>query len=277
MKFYKYHGLGNDYVLIDGFEERLSESHLPQLAKTICNRRTGVGSDGLLIIGPSDQADFSMRMHNPDGTEAEMCGNGIRCLAKFAYDHGRTDKLEMTIDTLAGVRKAFVVATEGKARTVRVAMGQPVFDRAKIPMTGSGEAFGEKLDLGGRELEIHCLSVGNPHCVVFVDDVDGEAVADVGPKVEWHRAFPNRINVQLAQILGPDEIKLRTWERGAGETLACGTGACAASVAAIRLGRVSSPVTVHLRGGDLKVEWSPGQEVMMTGPAVEVFSGELSQ
>lgn len=277
MRFHKYHGLGNDYVLLNGLEETLSESHLPQLAKTICNRRTGVGSDGLLIIGPSDQGDFSMRMYNPDGTEAEMCGNGIRCLAKFAYDHDLTNKLEMAIETLAGVRRVFVVPTEGRARTIRVEMGRPVFDREKIPMTGTGDPFEQKLELGGRELEVQCLSVGNPHCIVFVDSVDDEAVAEIGPKIEWHRVFPNRINVQFAQVLGPGEIRLRTWERGAGETLACGTGACAASVAAMKLGHVSSPVTVHLRGGDLKVEWSPGSEILMTGPAVEVFSGKLSQ
>jgi diaminopimelate epimerase len=217
-----------------------------------------------------------MRMLNPDGSEAEMCGNGIRCFAKFVHDHRLTEKHELAIETLGGVKHTQLLHLKGKVTGVRVGMGFPAFERAKLPMEGDGEAVDIRLEAGDRSFRSTCLSVGNPHCVSPVERVDEFPVHQYGPLIENHVLFPRRVNAEFVEALDEHTLRMRVWERGAGETAACGTGACAASVAAIRLGVVKSPVNVKLNGGSLEVDWDLGEEIFMTGPAVEVFEGDVS-
>jgi diaminopimelate epimerase len=274
MKFTKMHGAGNDYVYVNCFEEQLDDP--VSLAQRISHRHYGVGSDGLILILPSDCADLRMRMFNADGSEAEMCGNGIRCVAKYAYDHGLTQKTDIQIETGHGVLDLHLfVGSAGRVERVRVAMGRPGLTRAALPMTGPADeqVLNVPLDLGGQLLELTCVSMGNPHAVIYVDDVEQFPVAEIGPLIEHHSWFPRRTNVEFVQILSPVEVIQRTWERGAGETLACGTGAAAVTVAGVVTARTESRITNHLRGGDLYMEWLDDGEVLMTGPAVEVFSG----
>jgi len=273
MKFYKYHGIGNDFVLIDG-QDIAADQDMTDLARRMSDRRFGVGSDGLLIVEPSSEADVFMRMYNPDGSEAEMCGNGIRCFAKHVYDFGIVPKPEMTIATVSGVKSARLRLAGDVVESVTIGMGSPSFKRDDLPMAGEGDPFGVELDVNGRNYVANCLSVGNPHAVMFVPDVSVVPLELDGPAVEHHALFPKRINAQFNQVVSRDHLKLRVWERGAGVTLACGTGACASGVAAIRLGLCDSPVRVSLPGGDLTVEWMEGSEILMTGPAVRVFEGE---
>lgn len=274
MKFTKMHGAGNDYVYVDCFAEEVADP--AGLARQVSDRNFGIGSDGLILILPSDCADLRMRMFNADGSEAEMCGNGIRCVAKYAYDHGLITKREIAIETGHGVLtlKLFVNSS-GRVDQVQVAMGRPGLTRGELPMTGpAGEqALNVPLEVAGHLLDLTCVSMGNPHAVVYVEDVGQFPVATVGPLIEHHSWFPNRINVEFVQIVSPREVIQRTWERGAGETLACGTGAAAVTVAGVLTGRSERRITNHLRGGDLFMEWSEAGEVLMTGPAVEVFSG----
>ncbi|MFO7577224.1 MAG: diaminopimelate epimerase [Pelovirga sp.] len=274
MKFTKMQGAGNDYVYIDGFVEQVADP--AALARQVSNRNFGIGSDGLILILPSTCADVRMRMFNADGSEAEMCGNGIRCVAKYAYDHGLARKREMTVETGCGVL-ALQLFTNGHGRVerVRVAMGEPGLTRASLPMTGPAaeRAMAVPLEVAGYQLALNCVSMGNPHAVVYVDDVEQFPVTSVGPLIERHDWFPQRINVEFVQVLNPQEVIQRTWERGAGETLACGTGAAAVTVAGVLTGRSGRSITNHLRGGDLQMEWPEGGQVLMTGPAVEVFSG----
>jgi len=274
MKFTKMHGAGNDYVYINCFEEKIDDPVI--LAQRVSNRNFGIGSDGLILIMPSDQADVKMRMFNPDGSEGEMCGNGIRCVAKYAHDHGLVDKLQMTVETGNGVLslELFTGDTDLVER-VTVNMGAPKLMRGELPMTGSAaeQAIAVKLPLVQGAVEVTCVSMGNPHCVIFVDDVENCALETVGPLIENHEWFPNRINIEFVQIVSRTEVIQRTWERGAGETLACGTGASAVTVAGVLTGRTERKMVNHLRGGDLQMEWLEDGPVMMTGPAVEVFSG----
>lgn len=277
MKFTKMHGAGNDYVYINCFEEQLDDPVI--LAQRVSNRNFGIGSDGLILILPSEQADIRMRMFNADGSEAEMCGNGIRCVAKYAYDHGLVKKLEMDVETASGVLSLqLFVGQAGVVERVRVNMGSPRLNRAALPMIGPADeqAVGIKLPLEQGTIEVTCVSMGNPHCVIFVADVEGYEVEQVGPLIEKHDWFPQRTNVEFVQIVSRTEVIQRTWERGAGETLACGTGASAVTVAGVLTGRTERKIVNHLRGGDLQLEWLEEGPVMMTGPAVEVFSGEFN-
>jgi diaminopimelate epimerase len=276
LPFVKMQGLGNDFVLIDCTQRSPAEDALPPLAKAICDRHFGVGADGLILVLRSRAANFRMRIFNSDGSEAEMCGNGIRCFAKYVYESGLFTTEEPEVETLAGVIKPRLTVKRGKVVSVQVDMGKPRLSRKDIPMKGKDErVIGEKLRVLGDRHELTALSMGNPHCVIFVDDVERFPVETVGPAIERHDLFPRRINVEFVQTLGTEEIRMRVWERGVGETLACGTGASAAVVAGVLTGRTARKVNVHLRGGDLRVEWRAADErVFITGPAEEVFRGE---
>lgn len=277
MKFTKMHGAGNDYVYINAFEEQVDDPVI--LAQRVSNRNFGIGSDGLILILPSEQADVKMRMFNADGSEAEMCGNGIRCVAKYAHDHGLLKKLQIDVETGNGILPLqLFTGNSGLVERVQVNMGAPKLTRAEIPMTGAPEeqAVAISLPLEQDNIEVTCVSMGNPHCVIFVDDVENCVLEQVGPLIEKHTWFPNRINVEFVQVVSRTEVIQRTWERGAGETLACGTGASAVTVAGVLTGRTERKIVNHLRGGDLQMEWLEDGPVMMTGPAVEVFSGEFN-
>jgi diaminopimelate epimerase len=278
LKFVKMHGAGNDFIVVDGTTEKIIEDDLPELSKRICDRHFGVGGDGLIIVLHSNVADFRMRIFNPDGSEAEMCGNGVRVFAKYIYDRKMHKDVVMTVETLAGIKTLEINATGDKAKTVRVDMGEPRLLRFEIPMRGKPDVkvIGEPLRVAGKRIEITCVSMGNPHCVVFVDDVDHYPVGKMGPLIENHPKFPARTNVEFVEVINPSEMRVRTWERGVGETLACGTGACASVVAGSLNGKTLRKVTVHLRGGDLNIEWADNNRLLMTGPAEEVFEGKLS-
>ena len=274
MKFTKMHGAGNDYVYVDCFAEML-HTDLPQLAMEVSDRHTGIGADGLILICPSEIADARMRMFNADGSESEMCGNGVRCVAKYVYDHGIARQDRLKIETGRGVLTLDLEASGGLVKRVRVNMGAPILEGAKIPTTLPGDPpIRQKLSAAGREFEVTCVSMGNPHCVTFVDKLSDDWVLRVGPEVERHPAFPRRVNAEFIQIISPREFQMRVWERGSGETQACGTGACASAVAGVLTGLTERRVLAHLPGGDLELEWSEAGEVYLTGPAVEVFSGE---
>jgi diaminopimelate epimerase len=272
LKFWKMHGTGNDFIVIDNRDGKIKENKLSEFSKRICERRLSVGADGLLLVYNSNVADLKMRMFNPDGTEAEMCGNGIRCFAKFCYENEITRKKELNVETLAGIKHTWL-STNGEVKSVKVDMGTPSFERRSIPMRGEGICINKKLKVDDEVYELTCMSLGNPHCVLFVDNLDAFPVQEIGPKMESHRVFPKRTNVEFVQVINRGEIKVRVWERGAGETLACGTGACASAVASHILGRTDKEVTVHLSGGDLKILYD--RNIFMTGPAVKVFMGEL--
>jgi diaminopimelate epimerase len=276
MKFTKMQGAGNDYVYVNCFEETVA--HPEQVAIKVSNRNFGIGSDGLILIMPSSVADVRMRMFNSDGSESEMCGNGIRCVAKYAYDHGIVTKKEITAETGAGILTLqLFTAADNKVEKVRVNMGKPRLTRAEIPMLGeAGEkVVNEPLNILHTTFNITCASMGNPHCVIFVDDVESFQVEKYGPLIENHDLFPRRTNVEFVQIISRTEVRQRTWERGAGETLACGTGASAVCVAGALNGLTEKKILNHLAGGDLELEWAEDGFLYMTGPAVEVFSGEI--
>lgn len=276
MKFTKMHGAGNDYVYINCFEP-VDLGDVPALAMRISDRHFGVGGDGLVLIGPSERADARMRMFNNDGSESEMCGNAIRCVAKFVCDRGLVRKDEITIETGRGVLTLQVSKRGGKVDRVRVNMAAPILTAADIPTTLPGDPpVRVPLTVAGRTFDVTCVSMGNPHCVTFVDQPADDWVLNLGPQIERHPAFPRRINAEFIQVVSRSETIMRVWERGSGETLACGTGACASVVAGVLAGVTDRRVTVHLRGGDLEIEWSEAGPVFMTGPATEVFSGEWS-
>jgi len=274
MKFWKMHGLGNDYIVIDNRDETISEDKLASIAQKLCQRRFSVGADGLLLVYKSYVADIKMRIFNADGSEAEMCGNGIRCFAKYCYENGIVRKTEMKVETLAGVKNLQLNLEGGEVKNVKVNMGRPVFEREKVPMIGKGRCIEEELTVNGETFNVTCLSVGNPHCIIFVNDVEEFPVEIFGPKIENHRFFPQRINVEFVQAISKEELKVRVWERGVGETLACGTGACASVVAANLLGKAGNKCIVHLLGGDLNIEYAG--DIFMTGPAEKVYVAELS-
>jgi diaminopimelate epimerase len=271
------HGTGNDYVYVDCFREPLltNPAALANLAQKVSDRHFGIGSDGLILIGPSSVADARMRMFNADGSESEMCGNGIRCVAKYVYDHGIARRPTMRIETGAGIKTVDVEVAHGVAVRVRVDMGEPILEAARIPTTFSGNpVINAALDVDGQRLAVTCVSMGNPHCVAFVDQLSDAQVLGIGPKIETDPHFPRRVNAEFVEVISPTEVRMRVWERGSGETLACGTGACAVCVAGALTGRTGRKVLVHLLGGDLELEWGDDNHVYMTGPAVEVFSGE---
>ncbi|MCM2356865.1 MAG: diaminopimelate epimerase [Geobacteraceae bacterium] len=277
MKFTKMHGAGNDYVYVNCFEEQVDNPR--DAAIKVSNRNFGIGSDGLILIMPSEKADVRMRMFNSDGSESEMCGNGIRCVAKYAYDHGIVSRKEITAETGAGIL-TLQLFTDDRNRVdrVRVNMGNPRLTRAEIPMLGEPGArvVNEPLNILHTTFRITCASMGNPHCVIFVDDVANFQVEKYGPLIENHELFPRRTNVEFVQIISPTEVRQRTWERGAGETLACGTGASAVCVAGVLNGVTEKKILNHLSGGDLELEWAEDGNLYMTGPAVEVFTGEIN-
>ena len=274
MKFTKMHGAGNDYIYVNGFEEHLDQP--ADVARAVSDRHFGIGSDGLIVILPSTHADFRMRMFNADGSEAQMCGNGIRCLAKYVYDRGMTQKTTIQVETLAGVLELQLFPSNAVVDKVRVKMGEPRLERAQIPMQGPmGRVLQEPLVVDGATFTITAVSMGNPHCVVFVDDPQTFDVRSWGPRFEHHPLFPEGVNTEFVRVLDPQTFSMRVWERGSGETLACGTGASAVAVACHLTGRTGRRVTGHLRGGSLELEWNEvDNQVYMTGPAVEVFNGE---
>lgn len=273
MKFWKMHGLGNDYVVIDNRDEEIIDSEAIKLALKLCKRRFSVGADGVLFVSNSTVADIKMRIFNSDGSEAEMCGNGIRCFSKYCYENNIVRKKEVVVETLAGTRKTWLTVENGSVQSVKVYMGIPVLERNKIPMAGQGTFVNEMLKVNGDEYRATCLSVGNPHCVIFVDALEDFPVRLVGSKIENHQLFPKRTNVEFAQVLSESEVKVRVWERGCGETLACGTGACATVVAGNLLEKLSGKIRVHLLGGDLEVDYS--ENLLLSGTAEKVFEGKL--
>ncbi len=268
------HGAGNDYVFVDCFAQP-APANPAELARAVSDRRRGIGADGLILILPADHADARMRMFNADGSEAQMCGNGIRCLAKYLYDHGLTRRKQLKIDTARGpLSVELTQISAGKAHQARVAMGRPVLTAQEIPTTLPGNPpLNAPLPLGDAVFDVTCVSMGNPHCVLFVDDVETFDVSRVGAAIENHSAFPERVNVEFVQVLSPDEAIMRVWERGSAETAACGTGACAALTAAVLTGRMARQAKMRLPGGELAIEWPEDGDILMTGPAVEVFTG----
>ncbi|MEM3731194.1 MAG: diaminopimelate epimerase [Candidatus Bathyarchaeia archaeon] len=274
IEFWKMHGLGNDYIVIDNRNQKIVDAEMPALAKKLCERRFSVGADGIIFACRSVIADVKMRIFNMDGSEAEMCGNGIRCLAKFCFENKIVEKHLVHIETLAGIKELWLQVEENSVKSVRVNVGKPQFEREKIPMLGKGTFINKPLNINGEKIRATTLSLGNPHCVIFVEKLDGYPVDKLGPKIEGHRLFPKRTNVEFVQILSKNEIRVRAWERGVGETLACGTGACASVVAANTLGKIGERAIVHLLGGDLKVEYLDGV-VFMEGPAEKVFEGQI--
>ncbi|MEW4562617.1 diaminopimelate epimerase [Bremerella sp. JC770] len=274
LRFTKMHGAGNDYVYVNLFEEQLPAPP-EKLAPLVSDRHFGIGGDGLILITPSDKADARMRMFNADGSEAEMCGNGLRCVAKYVYDHGIAKKDQLTLETGAGVLSVQLETEGDVARRVTVNMGEPILDAATIPTTfGESPVVNQRLEAGGREFEVTCVSMGNPHCVIFVDKADDDLVLKIGPQIEKAAQFPARVNVEFIEIISPTEVRQRTWERGSGETLACGTGASAVCVAGVLTGKLDRKILNHLLGGDLELFWDEtDNHVYMTGPAEEVFSG----
>jgi diaminopimelate epimerase len=276
MKFTKMQGAGNDYVYVNCFEEKVENP--AEMAQKVSNRNFGIGSDGLILIMPSTVADVRMRMFNSDGSESEMCGNGIRCVAKYAFDHGIVATKEITAETGAGILtlQLFTNAAN-KVERVRVNMGEPRLVRSEIPMLGdaASRVVDEPLNILHSTFRITCVSMGNPHCVIFVDNVEDFPVEKYGPLIENHEMFPRRTNVEFVQVISRTEVRQRTWERGAGETLACGTGASAVTVACVLNGLTERQIVNHLSGGDLEMEWPENGPVFMTGPAVQVFTGEI--
>lgn len=275
MRFTKMHGAGNDYVYVDCFSQMVPEN-VEQLAARVADRHFGVGGDGLILICPSDTADAEMRMYNADGSYSEMCGNGIRCVAKYLYDHDLAKKDTLEIASAGQVLKLDLTIDGGKATRVRVDMGEPILDAPRIPTLLPGDpVVNVPLSVSGMLYRVTSVSMGNPHCVLFVDRADDGLVLGLGPLIERHEAFPNRVNVEFVEQLAGDRLRQRTWERGSGETLACGTGASAVCVAGVLTGRSERRVTIELSGGELELEWiETDNHVYMTGPAEEVFSGE---
>ncbi len=277
MKFTKMHGIGNDYVYVNCFTETVPDP--AATARFVSDRHFGIGSDGLILIKPSEKADFEMEMYNLDGSRGAMCGNGIRCVGKYVYDYGLTDKTTITVDTLSGVKTLDLTVENGKVTLVRVDMGAPVFACSRIPVALDLEtAVDQPVTVDGKEYRFTGVSMGNPHAVVFVPDTESLDLPVIGPEFEHHPLFPDRVNTEFIQVLGPNELRMRVWERGSGETMACGTGACAAASAAILNGLADEkqPVTVHLLGGDLSIFWDrEAGTLFMTGPATVVFDGEI--
>jgi diaminopimelate epimerase len=273
MRFWKMHGLGNDYIVIDNRDQKISDEKAAKLAKKLCERRFSVGADGLLLVSNSTFVDIKMRIFNADGSEAEMCGNGIRCFSKYCYENRIVPKQEFTVETLSGIKQVWLTLKNKEVASVKVDMGEPNWERSSLPMKGKGTCIDADLDVEGEKLKVTCLSMGNPHCVIFVDCIDCFPVEELGSKIENHKAFPKRTNVGFVEVLNEKELNVRVWERGCGETLACGTGTCAAVAAANKLGKVGNEVTVHVLGGNLQVEL--GKTVFLIGAAEKVYEGTL--
>ena len=275
MKFTKMHGLGNDYVYVNCFEEKIDNP--PAVARFVSDRHFGIGSDGLIMINPSKTADFEMEMYNADGSRGEMCGNGIRCVAKYVYDYGLTDKTQISVETLGGIKYLDLTVEDGKVSLVKVDMGKPELEADLIPIISEREqVIDEPIEVDGKEYHMTGVSMGNPHAVIYVDDVKGLDLEKIGPKFENHERFPKRINTEFVHCIDRQTVEMRVWERGSGETLACGTGACAVAVSSILNNLTATQVTVKLLGGDLQIEWDREKDrVFMTGPATVVFDGVI--
>lgn len=279
MKFTKMHGCGNDYIYINGFTEQIAQEEKPGLVQKISDRHFGIGGDGAIFINPSMEADFEMEMYNADGSRAEMCGNGIRCVAKYVYDKGLTDKTEISIVSCGQVKYLELFLKDGKVDTVRVNMGAPELSAGKIPVTAVDEKdriIDESISVQGKEYKMTCVSMGNPHAVIFMNDVEHLDIEKTGPYFENHERFPKRVNTEFVKVIDRKHVQMRVWERGTGETLACGTGCCATVVACILNGLTDETVTVKLLGGEIQITWDRETDlVYMTGPAVTVFEGEF--
>ena len=276
MKFTKMHGIGNDYVYVNCLKEKVEDP--AEAARFVSDRHFGVGSDGLILIKPSEVADFQMDMYNADGSRSEMCGNGVRCVAKYVYDYGLTDKTEVDIETGAGIKHIVLTIKDGKVEKARVDMGEPILKPELVPVKGEGDKLvNEPILVDGQQYRMTCVSMGNPHAVVFLDeDVKELDIEKIGPKFENHERFPKRTNTEFMNVLDRHTMNMRVWERGSGETLACGTGTCASVVAAVLNGFTERDVLVHLLGGDLEIHWDEkDNHVYMTGSATTVFDGEI--
>lgn len=269
------HGLGNDYVYVNCFEEKIDNP--PAVARFVSDRHFGIGSDGLIMINPSKTADFEMEMYNADGSRGEMCGNGIRCVAKYVYDYGLTDKTQISVETLGGIKYLDLTVEDGKVSLVKVDMGKPKLEADLIPIISEREqVIDEPIEVDGKEYHMTGVSMGNPHAVIYVDDVKGLDLEKIGPKFENHERFPKRINTEFVHCIDRQTVEMRVWERGSGETLACGTGACAVAVSSILNNLTDTQVTVKLLGGDLQIEWDREKDrIFMTGPATVVFDGVI--
>lgn len=278
MRFTKMHGCGNDYVYIDGAREKVRQEEKPGLVQRLSDRHFGIGGDGVIFINPSQEADFEMEMYNMDGSRAEMCGNGIRCVAKFVYDRGLTDQTHISIVSCGKIKYLDLTVEGGKVSTVKVNMGSPILTAGEIPViarNGEDRVIGQDIEVDGSIYQMTCVSMGNPHAVVFVEDAAGLDLEKIGPLFENHALFPKRVNTEFVKILDRDTVEMRVWERGTGETLACGTGACAVAVACVLNGYTEEEVTVKLLGGELQIRWDREKDrVYMTGPAEVVFDGE---
>ena len=285
MKFTKMHGCGNDYIYVNSFEEHIPEMEKPELVRRLSDRHFGIGGDGLIFINPATEADFEMEMYNADGTRAEMCGNGIRCVGKFVYDKGLTDKEHITVVSAGKVkyldltveRPSDAPQSRGQVTQVRVNMGSPILEPAKIPVKAGGDrVVSEPITVDGREYRMTCVSMGNPHAVIFTKGVADMKLEQIGPLFEKHECFPNRTNTEFVEIIDRQTVFMRVWERGTGETMACGTGCCATAVACVLNDLTDPKVTVKLLGGELLIEWDREQDLIyMTGPAVTVFEGTV--
>ena len=275
MKFTKMQGIGNDYVYVNCLKEKIDNP--PEAARMVSDRHFGIGSDGLIMINPSDKADFEMEMYNADGSRSEMCGNGIRCVAKYVYDYGLTDKTSISVETLAGIKYLDLTVEDGKVSLVKVNMGSPVLKAEDIPVVSEKEqVIDEPIIIEGTAYRMTAVSMGNPHAVVYVEDVKGLEIEKIGPLFENHKRFPRRVNTEFVRVIDDRTVEMRVWERGSGETLACGTGACAVAVACILNGLTQEEVTVKLLGGDLIIWWNREEnKVYMTGPAKVVYDGEI--
>lgn len=275
MKFTKMQGLGNDYIYVDCTHKPIDNPS--EVAKKVSDRHFGIGSDGLVLILPSDKADFRMRMFNSDGSEAEMCGNAIRCVGKYVFDNGLTDKCTITIETLAGIKVLNLKIENQKVSVVRVDMGEPILNSKEIPVISDKDLFiSEPIEIDSQTYKVTAVSMGNPHAITYVEDVEKFPLHQVGPKMETYKLFPKKINAEFVQVIDKSTLKMRVWERGTGETLACGTGACATLVASVLNGLVNRAATIKLLGGNLLIEWlEEDNHVYMTGPAVKVFDGEI--
>ena len=276
MKFTKMHGIGNDYVYVNCFEE--SVKNPAEVSKFVSDRHFGIGSDGLILISPSAIADFRMNIYNADGSQAEMCGNGIRCVAKYVYDYGLTDKTEISVETLAGIKYLRLQVENGKVASVEVNMGAPILEPKEIPVAvEESPVVNVPVEVKGKISHMTCVSMGNPHAIIFMNNVKDLDIAAIGPYFENHTVFPKRTNTEFVEVLDRNTVNMRVWERGSDETLACGTGACATTVACILNDKTENEVTVHLLGGDLKIRWDrEANQVYMTGPATVVFDGEIT-
>lgn len=278
MKFTKMHGCGNDYVYVDGAREKIPAERKSEVVKFLSDRHFGIGGDGVIFINPSDVADFEMEMYNMDGSRSEMCGNGIRCVGKYVYDHGLTQKTSLTIVSCGKIKYLELTVEDGKVTKVRVNMGSPILEAAEIPvMAEKSPVVDTPITVDGKEYRMTCVSMGNPHAVVYVDEmIDDETMAKIGPLFEHHERFPRRVNAEFVKVLSRERVQMRVWERGTGETLACGTGACAVTVASILNGLTEDSITVELLGGNLEIFWDRKENVVyMTGPATTVFEGEI--